>query len=107
SRPDSAWTDEQLFPDNDLYFESMLSGIHQARRCITLATYIFELDLLGKRVVTALQEASERGVQVRVLFDGVGSMDDGDRIARKLESAGVEVRVFHPLPWQPKSWERA
>lgn len=104
---DSAWYAEQLFTDNDLYFDALFASIDQAEHSIVLATYIFELDVLGSEVIKRLCRARARGVKVRVLYDGVGSMEAADQIARKLEDSGIPVRIFHPLPWQPNSYRRA
>lgn len=104
---DSAWREEQLFSDNDRYFDAMFASIEQAKHSIILATYIFELDVLGRKMIEHLSQARSRGVRIRVLFDGVGSMEAGDAIARQLEAADIPVRIYHPLPWQPSSYRRA
>jgi cardiolipin synthase len=104
---DTAWHDEQLFGDNDRYFDAMLASIEQARHSVILATYIFELDVLGRKMIRHLRQARARGVTVRVLYDGVGSMEAGARIARKLEKSGIPVKIYHPLPWQPANYRRA
>jgi cardiolipin synthase len=104
---DSAWYDEQLFTDNDQYFDAMFASMDQAKESLILATYIFELDVLGRRMIRHLRRARARGVTVRVLYDGVGSMEAGHRIARKLEKSGIPVKIFHPLPWQLNNYRRA
>ncbi|MEX1032465.1 MAG: phospholipase D-like domain-containing protein [Cellvibrionaceae bacterium] len=103
---DNAWYDEQLFADNDLYFDALLASIDHAQHDIVLATYIFELDALGREVIDRLAQARARRVRVRVLFDGVGSMEAADKIAHKLEEADIPVKIYHPLPWQPESYRR-
>lgn len=88
-----------MFADGAALYERMLSAIAAARLCIDFEYYIFQLDTVGERFVEALGDAAERGVQVRVMIDGVGSMEDVDVLSRKLAARGVEVRVYHPLPW--------
>lgn len=102
-----AWHDEQLFADNNQYFDAMFRSIDQAKHSIVLATYIFELDALGRRMIRHLSKARARGLRVRVLFDGVGSMESAEAISRELEQADIPVRIYHPLPWQPSSYRRA
>lgn len=104
---DLAWQEEFLFPSNDAFFNELLRTIETAKKSVLLLTYIFNLDPLGNRIISALTTAQARGVEVRVLFDGFGSMEDGRKIADALEENGVEVRIFHPLPWQPKNFKRA
>ncbi|MGQ9424569.1 phospholipase D-like domain-containing protein [Gilvimarinus sp. F26214L] len=104
---DYAWVDEQLFSENDLYFDALFASIDRARESILLATYIFQLDGLGREMIRHLRRARERGVNVRVVYDGVGAMEAADKIASRLEKANIPVRIFHPLPWQRKSYRRA
>lgn len=101
------WHHEQLFKDSDGYFDALFTSIDNARHSVILATYIFELDSLGRKMIRHLAQARARGVEVRVLYDGVGSWLAADRIARKLERADIPVRVFHPLPWQMANNSRA
>lgn len=104
---DTAWYDEQLFGDNDQYFDALFASIDQANHSVIVATYIFELDVLGRRMVRHLRRARARGVTIRVLYDGVGSMEAGAKIARTLEMFGIPVKIYHPLPWQPANYGRA
>lgn len=53
-------------------FPPMLEAIAGAREFVWLATYIFETDPVGWQFIDALSAAVSRGVQVRVLVDGVG-----------------------------------
>lgn len=104
---DRSWQQELLFDDSDDYFDALFESIESARQSIILATYIFELDSLGRKLIRALSRARARGVVVRVLYDGVGSWLAADRIGRKLERADIPVRVYHPLPWQASNNGRA
>ena len=50
----------------------MLAAIRAARHCVAMSSYIFRNDAAGQEFATALIEAHNRGVQVRVLLDSVG-----------------------------------
>ncbi|MBM3380888.1 MAG: phosphatidylserine/phosphatidylglycerophosphate/cardiolipin synthase family protein [Betaproteobacteria bacterium] len=94
------WSHEMLLVDGKEYFPALLHEISQAQKSIAIETYIFENEALGREMVRALNAAQARGVQVRLLVDGVGSagwISDGFRTD---ESLSFEVRVYHPLPWQ-------
>ncbi len=95
----SHWERIQLYVDGAALFERMLDAIAAAERSVEFEFYIFQLDVLGQRFVEALGAAAERGVQVRVMVDGVGSMEDVESLSEALSARGVEVRVYHPLPW--------
>ena len=77
-------------------FPAMLGAIRDARDTVYLATYIFESNTSGKEFVAALSAAQERGVQVRVLLDGVGELYSYPRIRHLLSRAGVRVERFLP-----------
>ena len=53
--------------------EEMFQAIRQARHHIHLATYIFNDDAVGERLMNLLLEKAGEGVQVRVLYDAFGS----------------------------------
>jgi len=53
-------------------YPAMLAAIAAARQSIYLSTYIFDTDASGRALGTALIEAADRGLDVRVLIDGFG-----------------------------------
>ena len=57
----------------DLY-EDMLTAIAGAQDRILLESFIFKGDAVGKRFKRALVRASERGVDVRVMYDGFANL---------------------------------
>jgi cardiolipin synthase len=95
----AGWHKEQLFIDGDAYFSALFSAIERASESIYLESYIFEWDALGQRMVDALLDARERGVDVRVLVDGVGSASFVGKALRWAHERGLNCRVHHPLPW--------
>ncbi|MBD8077834.1 phosphatidylserine/phosphatidylglycerophosphate/cardiolipin synthase family protein [Cellulosimicrobium arenosum] len=57
----------------DLY-RDMLAAIQGAEQCILLETYIWKSDEVGNQFKDALVAASERGVQVFVIYDGFANL---------------------------------
>jgi len=93
------WKSEQLFSRGQDYYQGLLLDISRAITSIDLAVYIFEIDNIGVRIKQAVEAATRRGVEVRLLIDGVGSAEAGETLARELSAAGADVRIYHPLPW--------
>lgn len=87
---------EPLFGGEQTY-PAMLNAIASATRSITLASYIFDWDEVGRRFVDALAAASRRGVRVHVLLDGIGAAGLWTRMGRSLAQAGAEVAPFFPM----------
>lgn len=100
SSPSRRWAEEELFFDGDEFFQCVCTELEKAKQTIELESYIFVNDELGRRVVETLCAAAGRGVAVRVLVDGIGSPAWEGQFATRLESAGVQYRVFHRLPFQ-------
>lgn len=96
--------EERIFASGASHFVAMLQDIDQAQQSIVLETFIFDRDILGDQIISALCNAAKRGVKVRVLVDGAGSPWWGSHYAHQLEKAGAKTRVFHPFPWQLWNW---
>jgi cardiolipin synthase A/B len=93
---------ETYFKGEDAYAE-MLAAIQRAEQRVYLASYIFKTDKTGKQFIKVLQDATERGVEVRVLIDGAGELYSLPRVTRLLERAGVRQARFIPLRLIPPS----
>lgn len=78
-------------------FPEMLSTIRTARQRISLETFILRLDETGKQFLDALTDAANRGVEVRLLIDSIGSLPVSRKDLAGLLAAGGEVRFFNPL----------
>lgn len=81
---------EQTYP-------RMLAAIARARHSITMASYIFDYDDVGRKFAEALGQAARRGVGVYLLVDGIGALGNLTRIGRMVHKAGVKVASFVPL----------
>ena len=92
----------QVLVDGDEAFPEMLAAIDAARFSITLSTYIFGNDRVGRAFCEALGRARGRGVQVRVLVDAAGERYSWPSIVPVLQRAGITVARF--LPGRRASW---
>ncbi len=86
----------QVLHDGDETYPAMLESIDGARRSVAMASYIFADDLAGAPIVDALARAVARGVQVRVLVDGVGLNYTWPPVHRRLRRLGVPTALFLP-----------
>jgi cardiolipin synthase len=80
----------------DEAYPRMLDAITEAKRSIGMASYIFDNDPTGRIFADALAAAVKRGVEVRVLIDGIGSSYTWPSIVGRLVKAGVRVDRFLP-----------
>ncbi|ASC04310.1 cardiolipin synthetase [Acetobacter pasteurianus] len=88
--------------DGDGAYPHMLDAIDKASKSILLCSYIFRDDKVGGLFADKLVAAHKRGVQVRVLVDGIGSGYFLSPLYHRLRRAGVPcARFMHSLlPWR-------
>jgi cardiolipin synthase len=96
--------DLKILQNGDEAYPAMLQAIESAHHEILLATYIFDNDPIGKQFVAKLTEAKNRGVDVRILVDGVGYWYSFPPITRALRKAKLWFSVFLPTlrPWSTR-----
>ncbi len=91
-------------------FPALVKAMEEAREEILFETYIFDFHGDSLTVAEALAQAAERGVQVRVVLDGVGTPQVPASWARRWREAGVDCRVYDPIGavglWFPTRWRR-
>ncbi len=98
---------DELFTDSEEYYQRLLLDMNSARGAIDFEVYLFDSDEIGHQVVQGLIAAARRNVKVRLLVDGVGSPYWGGELAQQLDEAGVENRVYNPVPFYIWQWSRS
>lgn len=78
-------------------YPAMLETIERAKTSVHLATYILDSDRTGTEFAVALNRAAARGVQVRVLIDGMGAKYTWPPARRLFRGSRAEVAIFLPL----------
>lgn len=94
-----SWQSERLIFDGDEFFSDLARSIESAQVSVSIETYIFRPDPIGRRIEQLLKRAAKRGLEVRLLVDGIGSLGWIDYRAPDLEISGVKVRIYHPVTW--------
>ena len=82
--------------NGDQAYPAMLEAIEQARDHVFLCTYIFNAGKVATAFGEALTRAAERGVDVRLLVDGIGMLYSLRKPWKKLAAHGVQVAMFLP-----------
>ncbi len=98
----------EMLIDGSAVYPRMLADIRKAEKCIRLQSYIFNSDEVGRMFMQALQERAAAGVDVKVLFDSVGSIRSFfSQYFRKLLHKGSKnfcMKAFSPVnllaPWK-------
>ena len=88
----------RLLIDGAATYRAMLLAIEAAEHHVNIEFYIVQPDETGRRLRERLVRTAERGVQVRVLVDGIGSSRLPRDFWKPLEAAGGKAAVFRPVP---------
>lgn len=78
-------------------FPAMINALKKAEDHIHIAFYIITDDKIGNTIREILEERAKAGVEVRVIYDGVGSWTLSNRYVNALKNAGVEIYPFRPV----------
>jgi cardiolipin synthase len=89
----------RLFDHSTPVIAGMIDDIDQARESIWLESYIFADDAAGQTMAAALCRRAQAGVDVRVMYDAVGSFSTSAALFEQMRAAGVQVHAFHTL-WE-------
>lgn len=82
--------------DGDNAYPRMIAAIYEAKSQVFLSTYIFNYGHVAQAFIHALYDAHLRGVDVRVLVDGVGALYSWKKPWEILASLGVATVRFRP-----------
>ena len=92
-----------LLHDGREAYPAMLAAIAAAKKTIHLETYILRADKTGWAFAEAMAAKARQAVQVRVIFDSLGSLELPAQFVQYLRNHGVMVLEYHPVaPWRQR-----
>jgi cardiolipin synthase A/B len=83
--------------DGPQTYSSIETALRTARTAINIETFIFGAGDIGQRFANLLAQKRREGVEVRVLYDSVGSRETPPAFFEDLRRQNIEVREFRPL----------
>lgn len=86
----------KIFTDGKEKFDSLLKDIDAATDYIHIQYYIFRNDSLGERILNALEQKLEQGVEVKMLYDDMGSRGLSLKDFKSFRKNGGQVEAFFP-----------
>lgn len=87
-----------LLQDASQTYPRLMDDLRAARSSIHLQYYIWENDTVGAEFEAILAERASAGVEVRLLYDPVGSIGAfGPLRRRALRKKGIDARPYSPL----------
>ena len=89
----------EVLVNGDQIFPAMLEAIRGAKETITLETYIYWAESIGREFSNALSERARAGVKVHLMLDFMGSIKMNDELLQEMKDAGVQVQRYHKPVW--------
>jgi len=96
-QPLYAGNQAQLLVDGPAALTAMVQAMGAARRHIHLEVFVFADDPVGREVADLLLRKQAEGVQVRLLYDSLGSEKTPRRFFQRLAAGGIAVAEFNPM----------
>jgi cardiolipin synthase len=92
-----------LLENGDDLYPAMIKDIEAASIRVYCSTYLLQYDQIGKELVAALSRAQQRGVEVRVIVDGLGAIAYPPPAGRALRASKIDLKYFNPITLFPPS----
>ena len=86
-----------VYHETELAFHALLDAITAAQHYVHLEYFIFRSDSVGNRLLDLLAHKAKEGVEVRLLYDAMGSWHLKSRSLQPLLKAGGQTAAFLPL----------
>ena len=85
-----------MYSDGKEFFDALLKSLNKAKKSINIEFYIFKNDDIGTKILDILEEKAKNGVEVRLLYDSVGSRLLNRNVLKKLRAVGGKTGEFFP-----------
>lgn len=87
----------RILQNGEATFTEMLTAIENAKGHIHIEYFIIKDSHIGRKFQQALIKKAEEGLEVRLIYDAVGSFRLKRSFLKPLKDAGVQVKVFLPV----------
>jgi cardiolipin synthase len=95
--PATAGNQVTLYHDGPPAYDAMLEAISAAKHHVHMEFFIFQPDGAGRQVLDLLAQKARQGIEVRLLYDAMGSLRLHRWIHQPLRAAGGRCSVFLPI----------
>lgn len=92
----SADNDVEIFTDGREKFRALYEEIQNAKEFVHIQYYIIRNDELWKPFEELLKEKVRQGVEVRLLYDSMGSRNLKKSDWKRMREAGIQIGEFFP-----------
>jgi cardiolipin synthase len=90
-------TKTKILKNGEETFQEIKRRLLEAKDFIHLEYYIFRYDRLGKELIDILIDKVQAGIEVRLMYDAVGSFTLSSLDIKKMAEAGIMIHPFLPI----------
>ncbi len=87
----------RVYTDGADKFRDLMEDIRRAEKHIHLLYFIFRTDEVGEALLDLLAQKAARGVDVKIVYDGMGNFAVSSKGFEKVRAAGGRVFRYSPL----------
>ncbi len=87
----------EIIDNPNIALIKMQQAIDEATKFVHLEYYIINSDEVTDQLFSSLEKALDRGVQVRILYDALGSLFLKKHTFQHLVAKGAKIAGFHPF----------
>lgn len=84
----------EILTDGASKFELLKEDLKKAEKSIYIQYYIFLDDKIGSEIADILKTKAKEGIEVKVIYDHVGSFSARNRFFKDMQANGIEVHPF-------------
>ncbi|USB32911.1 cardiolipin synthase [Paenibacillus sp. YPG26] len=92
--PFSMATRTRVLTNGEETFSSLLKELKMAKHHIHMEYYIYRADEIGREIQRTLIEKAREGVEVRFMFDAVGSIGLSKAFLNEMREAGIQIGIY-------------
>jgi cardiolipin synthase len=89
----------EIFTTGAQFYPAMRDLILGAQSSVNLEAYIFRPGDAADMMVDAMVDRARAGVEVRLVFDAIGSARLGGATASRLRDAGCQINFYQAIRW--------
>jgi cardiolipin synthase A/B len=90
-------TKTKILKNGEETFREMKRALKDAKDFIHLEYYIFRDDRLGNEIIDILIEKVREGIEVRFMYDAMGSMTLSGAAIKEMRDVGIRIHPFLPI----------
>lgn len=87
----------KILQNGEITFTEMLNDINKAKDHIHIEYFIIKNSHIGRKFQQALIKKAEEGLEIRLIYDAVGSIRLKKSFIKPLMDAGIQIKCFLPV----------